>query len=274
MKLPVLCKGEISEKPYIFKSISIRVFSLEEICRVFMEHTSMPPEDFYCVELCDYISFELKLKDLGDALKESLMKKTGGQSEFIVRVLMYSGYADNVETEKIRKQISMLENLPPLLRMKSYADSMVSSGRLYGAFDIYNEILPKIKGKDPALEASIYHNCGVVYAKMFFFEAAAAQFKEAYVISRDEESLRAYKAAALFSDDDTENLIKERIITPKDAEEIGRIKEKILEGAAGDVGDIDFANDAKRIVKEIKKDYLKRIENGIISADIWGRQSA
>lgn len=274
MTLPILAKGRISEKPYLFKSEEIRVYSLEEICYCLVNFPTMPPDDIFCEELCRYVEEDLELSDLAEGLRLSLGRPSHPQSAFTHMLLTYAGYPEPDRIKALQGTIAALEDLSHTERMKKYADGIARSGRLYSALDLYIDILKETGDDDIVLRSAIYHNCGVIYARMFLFDSAAGEFKKAYVTSKDQRSLDAYKAAVYYSDTDRERLISDRLITPEDVEEVALCEKRILEKAAeaendGEKPDEDFHARGKRIVSELKTDYLKRMENGIITADFW-----
>ncbi|MCR4843063.1 MAG: hypothetical protein K5840_07370 [Eubacterium sp.] len=256
----------------------MRIYSIEELCRVFIEFPSLPPTDYFNGDLCDYIENELELPDLAAGLRECLRMVSAGQSTFVSRILSYTGYATSEEIARTRQEVAHLESLSSPERRKKYADVKVEQGRLTRALRIYEDIAEGLPDSPGSMDfkASLYHNMGVVYSRMFLFANGADYFKKAYLINESQVSLDAYRKAVYMSSEDKDSLAENRLITPEDIRQIKELEDEAISRADDGLlhpmeglTDEEILSRGEEIANEWKADYLKRSENGLVSMDFW-----
>lgn len=191
----LLCTGSVAENPYYLKKPGISVYSVEELCYCFREHTFFIDEEIVNRELTDWLDRECRLPKLASALYGFLSKK-GSASAFAATILEYTGYCPKEEILKIERFLRANAGLDETKKRKVMADYLAEKGRYQDALDEYRVLLEEIPKEEEAERsmtlASVYHNMGRVCAGLFLFEEASEYFKKAADMAGFEESRLEY----------------------------------------------------------------------------------
>ena len=70
----ILCSHSIAAMPYYIDSVSLNIYSLEELCYHMEEHLYLIEPDFMNEDLCSWIERELGDRKLASALRNVLRK--------------------------------------------------------------------------------------------------------------------------------------------------------------------------------------------------------
>ena len=116
----------------------------------------------------------------------------------------------------------------------------------------YEDLLIRLdEEKDTQLISSVYHNLGVVYAKLFYFEEAAEYFKKAYEYDGNENHMECMLSAYRMSLSDEKYL---KLINSLDgAYEISSVVEKNIENTVSTLKQSDEYLRFKGLM-QLKKD--------------------
>ena len=71
----LLCSRELASIPYYIDTVSLNVYSLEEICYYLKHNIEVVEPEFMDGELCEWIRQELKMNSLADKLSR-IRRKT------------------------------------------------------------------------------------------------------------------------------------------------------------------------------------------------------
>lgn len=174
----LLCSREIASVPYYIESISLNVYSLEEICYYLKEYTDLVEVSFMDDELIRWIQEELKQKELSKQLSE-IKSKGGKLIEFVRAIASGCNYCTLEEIKQIQEKLAVFENKTEIECKKIRADRLLEKKRFQASILAYRKLLdsPEVSG---AFAGDIYHNLGTAYAGMFLFEDAAECYERAF----------------------------------------------------------------------------------------------
>ena len=87
----LLCSQEIASVPYYIETISLNVYSLEELCYYLKHNIDLVEPELMDEELCRWIRTELKMEELAERLL-TRMREGGSLSEFISSIVKECSY--------------------------------------------------------------------------------------------------------------------------------------------------------------------------------------
>ena len=105
----ILCRQPAAATPYYIETISIDVYSLEELCYYVQNNLYLVNQDFMQEELCFWIEKEFGLTETAARLRE-IREMGGALSEFVACLISASGYLDAGEQKKIRQTRQEMEH--------------------------------------------------------------------------------------------------------------------------------------------------------------------
>lgn len=191
----ILCKGRLADNPYYIVGLGMNVYSIEELCYYFVRDAYILDNDIMDEKLCDYISDELKLEEIGDALK-SLLYRGASLGAFVTCLLDMTGFLDDEEKAQVKQVLVDNASLSFAEKRKKRADNLLNAKKFTRAIDEYQYMLNRMKkSDDPEMYGMILHNIGVAYARLFMYDKASYYFKEATVLNDDTEILIHYLQA-------------------------------------------------------------------------------
>lgn len=201
MERVLLCTGDYAQTPYCFENLGIRVFSAEELCYVLKENAFLLDREIVDRRLVKWIDESLHLPKLAASLYPLLHQKTS-VGAFAGMILEYVGFYDAETIRRTEEIFRTGANLNAYEKLKSRVDYMVGNGRYSAALVEYDALLEQLPEGEKELTAKILHNKGVALCGLFAFEEAASQFRKAYELVPDRESMISYLAAKRLSMDE------------------------------------------------------------------------
>lgn len=263
----ILCRTKEASNPFHIKEMGVRIYSLEELCYVIYNNIYIINEDFFSDAFITFIEEETLEKDLADKLR-STKKKGGSLAEMVAIVLLYVDYYTMEEVEAIKETINTLNAQNVRKRLKIIGDNLLNSAHYYNALWNYERIvkLPMDKELPAVFYASVYHNMGIAYAKLFMFFQAEKFFNKAYDISQYDISkkyavivrclLDQEEIIELDDDSKEEYAVKQQIEClkdkAKDSEDYNRLQE--LEKSQ------NYHKDVSDIIENWKQKYLENTQ--------------
>lgn len=199
----ILGTGTYARSPYFMEKFYVNLYSVEELCYLFVEKAELLDRDVMQRDLVQWLDEECGLNQLAHTLY-SLLNQNGSVTAFAGTILEYVGLYPPEVTEQTQQTIKSNEGLNPCERGKAKADHMLQNRKFFMALKLYHSLLAQIPETDAKLRGSIYHNMGVACAKMFMFQQAAEWFMQAYEADREPESLESYLAAIRMRCEDKE----------------------------------------------------------------------
>ena len=186
----ILCPLGIAAMPYYIESISLNIYSMEELCYYIQKYADRIDENFWTEELCAWIDEELQCNETAELLRQKI-KETAGVADLVHIIADSCGYFSKEEKQGIEQQLRGLENKSEYEKSKLRADRYLMNRYYVSSIEEYQKLL-KMTENEPrqVLETgSIWHNMGVANAQMFLYEQAAECFKKAYEYNNLPESL-------------------------------------------------------------------------------------
>lgn len=201
MKQVRLSCGKRSGEPYIIDKMATKVFSIEELCYVVKKSAYLLDESFASKELAYWIGEECELSDLGDELADCIRRK-GSVDSYARIILEYVGFYDQDTIDETCAVIRDNASLSIYEKIKARADYMLMSGHISKALGAYNELLEEIPDNEKKVRASVWHNCGYAYARMFRFAESARAYYCSYKTLPNDDSLKQFLTALRLSKDE------------------------------------------------------------------------
>jgi len=191
----ILCKGRLADNPYYIVGLGMNIYSIEELCYYFVRDAYILDNDIMDEKLCDYISKELKLDDIAEALR-LLINKGASLGQFVTCLLDMTGYLSDEEKASVKQVLVDNASLGFAQKRKKRADNLLEAKKYTRAIDEYQYMLNKMKkSEDPEMYSLILHNIGIAYARLFMYDKAAYYFREANILNDDREILIHYLQA-------------------------------------------------------------------------------
>ncbi|MCI8490912.1 MAG: hypothetical protein HFJ04_11880 [Lachnospiraceae bacterium] len=188
-----LCQREIASVPYFIESISLNVYSLEELCYYLKENIDLVDTSLMEEELISWIQTELKLTSLSEQL--SRLKSEGKSlTEFVAALAAGCNYCTKEEIVHMQERLAAFENKSETECRKIRADRLLEKKMYNACILAYSRLLeqPEVTG---LFAGNIYHNLGTAYAGLFLFEDAADCYGKAYEKNQNPRSLQQRQAA-------------------------------------------------------------------------------
>lgn len=192
----LFCRRELASIPYYIDTVSLNVYSLEEICYYLKHNIELVEPEFMDQELCEWIRQELKMNSLADKLSR-IIQEGQGFLTFVTTLLSGCDYCTKDEILDIRKALEDFENKSEAECAKIRADRFLLKKRYYPCIMEYKRLLSRsdIREEGVVFEGDLWHNLGTAYAGLFFFEEAKKCYEKAYEKNKREESLHQARAA-------------------------------------------------------------------------------
>ena len=199
----LLCTGKMATTPYSFEKLSIRVWSVEELCYYFRENAFLLDQDVVSKKLVEWLEVECGLPALADELYPLLHQK-GSLAAFVVKIMEYAGFYDLQILTQVSQTLQSGASLNDYEKKKKRGDFLVESGKYAKALLEYDWLLAELPEGECEVRAGVLHNKAVALAGLFFFEEAAELFLEAYRLKPEQDFYRDYLAAKRMLYDDKE----------------------------------------------------------------------
>ena len=190
----LLSTGAYAKTPYYLEGLGVRVYSAEELCYVLKEDAFFLDRSIVDRKLIRWIEEELMLPKLAAALYPLLQKKTD-PGTFAGIILQYVHLYENDIIKKTESVYREGAGLSPFEKQKNRVDHLLSDGRYRTAVREYDKLLKELPEEEKLLSTAIYHNKGVAFSRLFWYEKAAEMFEEAYRRNGEEEELTAFLTA-------------------------------------------------------------------------------
>lgn len=186
-----MCSEPIAAIPYYMESISVNLYSIEELCYYIINHTYLIDKDFMCEELCSWLEQQLGLSQLVRRLR-GIMEKKAGLSEFVYQIAAASGYCTMEELEGVRCILQQMEKKSDFECRKIRADKYMENRKYLSSIYEYRRLLEieENSSQEQVLMGNIWHNLGCAYARLFLFEEAVVCYKNAYRLNYHTQSLK------------------------------------------------------------------------------------
>lgn len=230
----ILCHKKKAKHPYEVSRVHKRIYTMEELCYYLCNNLYLIDYTIMNEQLCRWISDELELDELADALLD-LIKSNGSVEQFVLCVLNESKIYTPGEMAHIQNVLEKLKNQKEVERQKFKADTLMESGELESAILVYMSIVngERDNSVDKRFYGRVYACLAGAYGRAFLYEEAARMYEKAYRICEDNRMLEGYLYASyryLPSDEYQKMVMGNEVLLEVDnrlAEKISKVKENI-----------------------------------------------
>lgn len=177
----LLCGSKRSRSPYEAEESKQALYSIDEICYYLYHNCYLLEPEFFHSKLIDFIRNNLDMKLLADKL-EYAKKKEAPLKEYIAAVMESTGYYKETEWKSILEKLTYFGTQSREERLKLLGDMYLTECRYIQAKNQYHLLLKMEATSEEPKEffGLVYHNMGVLYMEMFYFEEASSFLKKAY----------------------------------------------------------------------------------------------
>ena len=177
--------------PYHFGLSGIRIYSLEELCYYIKNHVYAVSLETFGDDLIYWIEKNLGDKLLAKRMREA-KKNERSLKEMVRMTLLSIDYDSKEEIREIQKTIEEIELQNPVEAKKVEADNYLRYGKLLEALLTYEKVdLMMGENEDMVtieFKGNVYHNMGIVYARLTNGNAALECFKKAFALNQSERT--------------------------------------------------------------------------------------
>lgn len=195
MSTTMLCQVARAENPFYLEDVDMHIGSIEELCYYLQNHLPLVDITFFSMHLLDWIEGELGAVRLAQTLHHILTEVPDPKlMELILPVMQEAGWLNAEEERAMRDELRAIDEQPVAVRMKQKADMLITYRKYTRAIRTYELILTmkQTEKLGKAFAASVNHNMGVVYARLFQMEEAIACMKQAYSLIHTSQILHDY----------------------------------------------------------------------------------
>lgn len=189
----ILCAGPLAKEPYHFALTNTNVYSLEELGYYLYHNIYTISLRTFDQAFFKWVAFELKREDLAEKWKK-ICEVSSDIKDIVVSILCATDYFTKLEIESLIKTVDRINGLLPVQRKKMEADNYLKYEEYEKALQVYKEIVMSDSAKQLSASdfGNMLHNMAVIHVQLKAFEQAEREFKQAYSLNQNEESLREY----------------------------------------------------------------------------------
>lgn len=187
----LLCGSKRSRSPYEAEESRQALYSIDEICYYLYHNCYLLEPEFFHQKFIDFVQDNLDMKLLAEKL-ERARKKKAPLGEYLTAVMESTGYYEEKEWKKVLEKLTYFGTQSREERLKLLGDMYLTECRYIQARNQYQLLLKMeaTSGESKEFFGTVYHNIGVLYMEMFYFEEAASFLKQAYEYAPQKEILK------------------------------------------------------------------------------------
>lgn len=190
----ILGTGRRAEKPYYMERFYVNLYSVEELCFLFVDRAELLDADIIQRDMIRWLDEECELGELAHEL-DALLNRKGSTAAYVGAVLEYVNLYPADVIRRTEEIVRGNEGLSPYERQKAKADYLLEEKRYLAALQQYQSLSHTVPESEKLLLAKLYHNMGIACAAMFLYGQAAEWFRKAYETDGKREGLVMYLAA-------------------------------------------------------------------------------
>ena len=198
----IWCAQEDAKVPFTIQPMNFPIYSMEELVFYIEQNFYALDKNLLNQNLVRWIREELNMPGLAEELTRSIREQ---QSAYVLAltILSKSGLYSQQELIDLKSQFSGMDGKTVIECRKMKADQYLAEGKYALAVNEYKNLL---SGENTGrmtdeIRASLYHNQGVAYARMFLFPEACDCFWKAYDQNHNQASREAYLYALNYTED-------------------------------------------------------------------------
>lgn len=194
-----LCKTKTARHPFYLESISINLYTVEELCYFLYHNPFLIDENIVSLKLTRWIAEELGMPETALRMEQAMRKKAG-LADCILPVFLSTQYLSAAELGNYRRTLDNLGSVQPNERLKRKGDALAQNGKYAGAIRIYHQAMSDTQEdeKDERarnFRAVLWYNIGVVKMQLFEYEEGTEAFRKAWELKQEEDYALTYLEA-------------------------------------------------------------------------------
>ena len=197
----ILCQVRRAENPFFIESVSLNIYSIEELCYFICQNLPLLDETILNETLADWLKEELHLRRLSQKLQQ-LLKRERSLGETVLPILREINYLSNTEFRDLEAKIRGMEEQPAPVRLKMKGDALVAHEKYIKAIEAYHSamVLQRNSNLGPQFLGTVNNNMGCAYARLFQMDEACECFQKAYEQLHTLPTLKSYLFAVYLKD--------------------------------------------------------------------------
>ncbi len=193
----ILCSHKSAEIPYYIESVSLNIYSIEELCYFIANYIPLADITVVNKELASWIKNEAGMSEAAGVL-ETMLDEKDSFNEAVKWVLKCGNYYNKTQLEKIYEKLDAYQSMEIMWQRKARADMLMEQKKYIKAIENYKEILDTvgISEQPKTFRGKVYYDLGCGYAKLFRLSKARENLRKAYALLPEEKIRKAVLAAA------------------------------------------------------------------------------
>ena len=189
----ILCQVKRAENPFFIDSVSLNIYSIEELCYFICRNLPLLDETVLNESLAAWLKEELHLRRLSQKLQQ-LLKREHSLGDLVLPILREINYLNNLEFRDLESRIRGLEEQPLPIRLKMKGDALVSHEKYIKAIEAYHSalVLQKNTSLGSQFLGTVNNNMGCAYARLFQMDEACECFQKSYEQLHTLPTLKSY----------------------------------------------------------------------------------
>ncbi len=189
----ILCRGRLTDRPYVLPITGYRIYSIEELCYYIYNNIYFINENLFTDLLIDWIKTELCLPERAKKLK-SLQRERADLKSLITVVLCSADYYTEQEIKKLLAAVDEIRSMPLAKRWYKKANSYLLKKQYGQAAMEYERLLisDEAVNLSPKDYGDLLHNLALARLHINGPERASELFLHAYERNQRQESLIQY----------------------------------------------------------------------------------
>lgn len=187
-----------AKHPFYIGSVSVRLWSVEELCWFLHRYPALIDEHVVSLALTRWLAEEFHITETAVKMERGL-KNGGGADDFLIPLFEDADYLPPRELQAYAAKLREIRAAGLAGRMKMKADAMVRNRRYGRGVSLYYQAAAAAHEQDRKLKAKIWHNCGTALMQLLEYEEACRAFRKALDENETPEETRAYLTAVYLS---------------------------------------------------------------------------
>lgn len=246
----LLSRTGTTEHPYYAKSVSVNLYSVEELLYFCWKDPALIEADIMNLSLTGWLAEEFGLGGVSRTMERAL-SANAGTSAFILPLFREMGYLDGPELSAYMRKLERLEHGSAATRLRMTGDALARNRRYGAAVSMYQEAANSAGGERPDMRRQIYCNLGAVLMQLLEYDEAVAAYEKAYRISKSPRALRGLLYALRVSKPKDQYLFRVSEIGVRESI-LREIEEKVV---PLETAEIPLPDDPAAALSVIRREY-------------------
>jgi tetratricopeptide (TPR) repeat protein len=194
----LLCSHPLAGKPFYIESIHLNIYSIEELCFFLSTNMAIADEVILNPLLAEWLSEQCGIKNIKEY--NSIVVSDEKIGHRLYWIFVKSHYFAENELRKYKVRIDAFDNTGRMERQKLKGDALLKFGKYKRSIGCYEEVfaMQGISSKPSFFRATVWHNMGCAYEKLFQTARAVKCFEKAFEIDGSDIFRDSYIKAVYF----------------------------------------------------------------------------